>query len=311
MNINPLNIISFVKNISIQANTEEKSAPESQPQTNMSPKTYLNENFNFNKEVKFNNINLYQQLLLIKELLKLPKEWMDLMNWSFPEAKDAKTLSKLISQGAEVDIKSLISLLQTNSKEALSKLLKLTSPSPENFQNLSQLKELVSLLKKITPENNIPLNQFLNNIIPLYIPFTAPLQSPQILSEFEEEIPAEKSKDLALLAYMTTEQLGRFKIYVYKKAGGLECVIENDFKEKETQNHVEILLEKVKNVAHLQKIETNFNELQIKRNDKREIHIKQILSPACDVLTATFTVIKALFALDEKISLLENRKTKI
>lgn len=311
MKINPLNIISFVQSIGIQQKTDDNANSSNNPQSLITPKTSANKDFNFNMEGKFNNINYYQQLMLIKDLLKLPKEWLDLMNLSLSSSKEIKNINELLSLAEVIDVKDLILFIQSNSKEALSKLLKLTSTSPDNFQNISQLKELVSLLNKLTPENNTPFNQLLNNIIPLYVPFTAAMQNTQTLQEFQEESDPKKTQDLALMAFLTSENLGRFKIYVYKKPIGLECLIENNYKEQTTQNYVKILCQNIKKEAGLKDIEVNFNEQKVKKEEKREIYIKQINSPACDVLTAAFIIIKLLFALDEKITLLENRKAKI
>lgn len=312
MKINPLNIISFVKNVGIQQSNDGNSSSNNAYQSNINQNSQTNNNFNFNKEVKFNNLNLYQQIMLIKELLKMPQDWLELMNWTLGKTNNLTNLKQIILlAGEEIDLQKLILLIQSNSKEAIAKLLKLTSPSPENFQNTSQLKELMSLLVKITPDNNTPINQLFTNIIPFYVPLTFPMQNLETLKEFEELTNPEKTKDLALLAYLTTEKLGRIKIYVYKKSSNIDCLIENDYKNSKTVKYIEKLVEKIQKEANISNIQIESKELKVKHDEKREIFIKQLISPACDVINTTFIVVKAIFALDEKISLLDTRKEKI
>lgn len=224
MKIDYLKIINnFVKSTQASGVATEginktlKTASEAKnmPHTNVS----ANQNavVTLNKDVRFNSINRLEQARLIKELLNLPNEIEELFSFLLYKKVSSETLETLLKQTDQKLNTDLIKqMLQENSKESLNKLLKLFQQAPGGTQNTDQIKDILALLSQVTPKQNASAQEILTNLTLLYLPWLPLSEKQDIEIRFEKRESKEEddSEQTVLVVYITTINLGRFRISI-------------------------------------------------------------------------------------------------
>jgi len=281
--------------------------------------------------VRFSSINSTDNSKLVKNLFNLPEDIQQLLKEISGLKGADTTLQELLKQpNLKIDTDLIRQMLEGNSKDALNKLLKLTQQTSLEKQSSDQLKDILSLLNSLTPKKNATPQEVLTNLILLYLPYL-PLSEKQKLEielekrgsnsgqEGEEE---EKSEQTALVIYIQTVNLGRFKITILVSQNfSVKIEIENiDTKEntEKNQKYLEKIIEEINHNSRKDKInaktelvvyeEDAQKEEMLKENLKREVvisHAKEV-SP---VLVITAQKISGIvIETDEKISLIANRE---
>jgi len=327
MKIDYLQIINnFVKNTKTSSVAAEginetiKTASEAknmqQTNTSASQNTVLNQNI----DVRFNAINRMEQAKLIKELLNLPKDIEEFFSFLMYKNISPETLETLLKQNQKLNTALIKQTLEENSKESLNKLLKLFQQAPGGTQNTEQIKEILTLLSQVIPKKDASAQEILTNLTLLYLPWLPLSEKQDIEIRFEkrESKEEEESEQTVLVIYITTINLGRFKIsIILNKDCSVKIEIEN--RESQTENKKEYLERILKGI--------NEQTRKDKINAKTELFISQqkepseeskrevIISPAKDVspvlvITAQ-KITKIILETDEKISLLERRQEMV
>ena len=237
-----------------------------------------------------------------------------------------ETLETLLKTNKKLNTDLIKQILEKNSKESLNKLLKLFQQAPGGTQNTEQIKEILTLLSQIVPKQEASTQEILTNLTLLYLPWL-PLSKKQDLEiRFEKRKNQEEddeSEQIALVIYITTINLGRFRISIILNIDySIKIEIEN-FCEEEQKNenkkeeYLEKILKEIKEQTRKDKINANTELLirEAKADEKSSILEEKkrevIISPAKEVspivvITAQ-KIAKIILEMDEKNSLLKKR----
>jgi hypothetical protein len=324
MKINYFKIINtFVQNAA-SAGVESKNTPETAqvlpkavPQTAVSQTNLAN----LLQDIKFNAINRANQANMIRELLNLPKGIEELLSMLVSKNASSQDIEALLRQaGQKLNTDLIKQLLETNSKDSMDKLIKLFQQAPGGTQNADQMKEIMALLYQITPKKEASAQEILTNLTLLYLPLMplAEKQNVEIKIEEREKSKESESDEIMLVVYVSTINLGRFRITIILAKDGLIKIEIENFCEENQENrkeYLEEILKLINNQARKDKINAT-TELMVseqKQNaEKPQIKREIVLSPVKEispilVLVAQKTA-KIIIETDEKASLLEARK---
>jgi len=295
MKIDYLQIINnFVKNTKTLGVATEginetlKTASESknmqQTNTSASQNIVLNQNL----DVRFNAINRIEQANLIKELLNLPKDIAELFSFLMYKQISSETLETLLKQNQKLNTALIKQTLEENSKESLNKLLKLFQQAPGGTQNTEQIKEILTLLSQVIPKKDASAQEILTNLTLLYLPWLPLSEKQDIEIRFEkrESKEEENSEQTVLVIYITTINLGRFKIsIILNKDCSVKIEIENTETLTETSEYLKKILKRINEQTRKDKINAKL-ELMIISDSKESSEEKKrevIISPSRDV----------------------------
>jgi len=336
-----INIFNIVDNLI--KNTQGKNSPEnvndaSKTHFEMKTPVYSNQKtsnttvLTETTAIKLTVVNNTDSSKLLKNLFNIPDDIQQLLNELVNKKGANIPPEELLKQpNLKIDTDLIKQMLEGNSKEALNKLLKLTQQTAQEKQSTDQLKDILSLLNALTPKKNATSQEVLTNLILLYLPWI-PLHEKQKLEiNFEKregndgeegEENEKKSEQTALVIYIQTLNLGRFKISILISQNfSIKIEIENtDIKENTEQNkkYLDRIIEEINDNSRKDKInaktelvvyeETHEKEELKQENVKREVvisHAKEV-SPVL-IITAQ-KISRIVIETDEKISLLLNRE---
>ena len=309
-----------------------------QASTSVAQNTALHQNL----DVRFNVINRMEQAKLIKELLNLPNDIEELFSFLVYKKISAETLETLLKQNQKLNVDLIKQTLEGNSKESLNKLLKLFHQAPGGTQNTEQLKDILALLSLIVPKKEASAQQILTNLTLLYLPWL-PLSEKQDLEirleQRKNQEEDDESEQTALVMYITTINLGRFRIsIILSKDCSIKIEIENienseKQKDEKKAEYLEKILKGINEQTRKDKINAKLELMVISdpkessEEKKREVIIsptrrksehmfiksdnqdKKDVSPVL-VITAQ-KIAKIILETDEKISLLERRQEMV
>lgn len=323
-----------VENKAIDENL--KTAPEAK---NMQQTTNLanqNVGLNLNQNIKFNSINRMEQANLLKGLLNLPNDIEELFSFLMYKNISPETLETLLKQNQKLNADLIRQTLEENSKESLNKLLKLFQQAPGGTQNTEQIKEILTLLSQIIPKKDASAQEILTNLTLLYLPWLPLSEKQDIEIRFEkrESEDDDNSEQTVLVIYITTINLGRFKIsIILNKDCSVKIEIENTENSENQAEYLEKILKGINEQTRKDKINAKLELMVIleakesSKEKKREVIIsptkqkyehmfiksdnqdKKDVSPVL-VITAQ-KIAKIIFETDEKISLLEKRQEMV
>ena len=287
-------INNFVKNTKTLGVATEginetlKTASESknmqQTNTSASQNIVLNQNL----DVRFNAINRIEQANLIKELLNLPKDIAELFSFLMYKQISSETLETLLKQNQKLNTALIKQTLEENSKESLNKLLKLFQQAPGGTQNTEQIKEILTLLSQVIPKKDASAQEILTNLTLLYLPWLPLSEKQDIEIRFEkrEREEDDNSEQTVLVIYITTINLGRFKIsIILNKDCSVKIEIENTETLTETSEYLKKILKRINEQTRKDKINAKL-ELMIISDSKESSEEKKrevIISPSRDV----------------------------
>ncbi|OGI18458.1 MAG: hypothetical protein A2287_05510 [Candidatus Melainabacteria bacterium RIFOXYA12_FULL_32_12] len=321
MKINLTNLSYFIKNIQNPESVTDKSRVESDTPNSQkanSQNIYNQSNSALPGSFHINALNTAQQAVLIRELLNLPKEFKEFLSLMvYGEVSQENLLKLLQDKSKDIQLKDIQNLLDTNSKEVISKLLKLLQPGSSGFKDTEQLNKLVNLLTQtISSQNNSP-QEILNKTILLYLPWLPLVQQQDIDIKLEERKGSENDQEnIALIMYISTINLGRFKITLILNAdSSLNIDIESEEAEK-NKIYLEKILSNVNQEMSKNKIngKTNVYTQKFKTekdSDKRELSLCPVSNISPKIMMAAYSIAKIIFEIDENVSLIESRKQRI
>ncbi|HBG48833.1 MAG TPA: hypothetical protein DDW90_04900 [Cyanobacteria bacterium UBA9971] len=327
MKIDYLQIINnFVKNTKTSGVATEgmnetiKTAPEAKNTQQTTNLANQNIGLNPNQNIKFNSINRMEQANLLKGLLNLPDDIEELFSFLMYKNISPETLETLLKQNQKLNTDLIRQTLEENSKESLNKLLKLFQQAPGGTQNTEQIKEILTLLSQIIPKKDASAQEILTNLTLLYLPWLPLSEKQDIEIRFEKRESEEddNSEQTVLVIYITTINLGRFKIsIILNKDCSVKIEIENTETLTETSEYLEKILKGINEQTRKDKINAKLELMVIldSKESSKEKKREVIISPSKDVspvlvITAQ-KIAKIILETDEKNSLLERRQEMV
>ncbi len=268
----------------------------------------------FSKEVKFNLINRMEYAKLLKTLLGLPNEIEELLSFLVYKKNSTETLEMLIKQNHNLNTEIIRQMLMKNSKESMNKLLKLFQQAPGGTQNTEQIKEILALLTQMVSKKELPADDTLRNLILLYLPWVPLAEKQNIEIRLEQRRSQEEdSEQTVLIIYITTINIGKFKISILiNKDFSVKIEIENTG--EAGKENLESILKEVNLQVKKDRINAKTEILSAKKPKELQEEKKRkiIFSSSKDVspifIITAQKIAKIIFEIDEKISLLEKRE---
>lgn len=261
-------------------------------------------------------LNQQQTTSMLKDLLQMPKNFEQLLTQlsSMPQETAQKTALMLLA--SSLNTNQLSTLLQTNSKQAMTNLYQMLAQFNQvgmgmNDEQTSQLSKLISFVSASATSDI----QTIRTTMLMYLPWL-PLTDP---NAFKLEIANTGSdggigSDDFVTILISTENYGNIKADIYKTNEDgikIEFVSSQTFPQKEliTLMKEESLKYNI-NINLILETKEIFNK---KKNEKSETQIYMNTSPGINpfLLLISNTVIKNIHIIDSKENLREQRKEKV
>lgn len=255
-----------------------------------------------------------ERAILVKELLNLPKDFQTLL----ATMQNAKNLpqGKLPQTLQNIDISQLMQLMQANGKDAMSKLVQITSILKKNGNiDTKQIQELQFVINACMPNATMSNVQFMKNLILLYLPWLPIGENNNFEIEFsgsEENNNSNDGADDTITILIQTENYGNVKILLVLEATNKINIIINCAKIFPK----DLLLSKVNANSKEYKLETQttINEQEtidkstLDKNQKVHINGASVLNPY--ILLMAHAIIRNVIEIDKSQSLVKTRKEK-
>ena len=261
-------------------------------------------------------LNQQQTANMLKDLLQMPKNFEQLLTQlsTMPKAEAQQTALMLLA--SSLNTSQLASMLQTNSKEAMTNLYKMLAQFNQlglsiKDEQTSELSKLISLVSASATSDV----QSLRTTMLMYLPWL-PLTDP---NAFKLEIASAGADggvgaDDFITLLISTENYGNIQATIYKTEQDgikIELTTSQTFPQKD---FVELMKEESKkhniNINLLLAIKEAFNK---KKEEKSETQVFMNTSPGINpfLLLISNTVIKHIHTIDYKENLREQRKEKV
>lgn len=282
-------------------NTAETSSINNSPQTPTRAVLPSVESF------KLDPVNKALQKYLLRELIDLPKEWDEFLQL-FNQTETMQNMFEK-KQIETVNLLLMKTLIADNSKEAVSKFLKLVQANISHPQNSEQLSNVLSSMKNLLFTEDTPLQHIIKEAILLYLPF-APLPQPLDLNiEVPKNNKEEKeSQDInSLVLYISTKNVGRFKInLILDPAGSVIFIMENNGIPDEYAKYLIKLDQHIRKVLKSKSIESKSEVKQIKvpvssGKEHQSVTLRAEKSVPSVLMNAAFIISSVIFDFDQKI----------
>lgn len=258
MNFNITNLASAL--FSVHKNTgTQKNAPANKQTFSVSPSNQeMLSNMNARQieglyarvtQAATNIMSNMQQNIFMRDMLGLPKDWTQLLN-EFILANNSQitnmiknlnttgqnsmqdALLALLAANSKVDLASLAAMINKNAALMSDKLLKYMGAASMSQNNIAQLKDIMLIGASIANSANVNPNEFIRDIIQMYLPWL-PLVPPkeQDLNEIQEKMGAKSEGDAEISFYISTTNIGYFKIEILT-GNEIEIYINNVYKKE-------------------------------------------------------------------------------
>lgn len=241
-------------------------------------------------------LNRPEQAFLMKEMLKIPQDIQQL-------------LTLLDSKGQPITPEIIKLLLESNSREVISKLIKLIQQDPYNSQNHEQLKQLMSLISQIVPSKDASAQEILTHLTLLYLPWLPLSEQQKIRIEFEKKQSGNPEEDdsVVMVVFISTINLGRFKVtLLIEKNQMLSIFIQNtELEEKDVLKEIYKEIKKGLKEEHIN-AETHMSVVKQKnftKSEKQDVTISQMKSISPPLIIASQRIARIILEYDERASI--------
>jgi len=321
LKINLTNLNYFIKTVQNSESVTDKNRVESNASNSQnlnSQTTTAQSNAALSGSMQISSLNAAQQAILIRELLNLPKEFKEFLSLLVYGEVNSENLLKLLQdKNKDILLKDIQNLLDVNSKEVITKLIKMLQGGAAGFKDTEQINKLINLVTQLVSSQNTAPQDILTKTVLLYLPWLPLVQQQDIEIRFEERKGGENEQEnIALIMYITTINLGKFKvIIILNKDSSLNIDIESE----ESENN-KVYLERIRNNVNQEMSEskisgkTNIYTQKIrseKESDKRELSLYPVSNLSPQVMMIAYSIARIIFEIDENMSLIENRRQKV
>lgn len=270
-----------------------------------------------------------EQAAFLRELLNLPKDIKELLVLLTRQSNSAELLATLLKSGnIKITPEMIQKMLESNSKEVMNKLIKLLQqPGQQNTQNFDQLKQMMALLSHAVPAKDASPQEVMTQFMLLYLPWLPLMEKQKVELDFEkpESASEEDDEQVAVVIYVSTINLGRFKVtIVVNKVNKPDIIIENiselaesdEKDEAQSKNHekeLEKILKTVNKEVKEDKIEAKAYLSVVKQENFQETPERKVtitkMSPISPVaLVIAQKIARIILEADERVSLLQKRQ---
>ncbi len=265
-------------------------------------------------------LNGADKIILVKELLNIPKDIKDFLLMMTEQAQEpVQDMQKLMLTllASNVDISKLVHLLQSNGKDAATKLFQMIANFNQmgNSVNTDELKQLTGLINAFVPSSQASQNQALKTLMLLYLPWLPLAENTGFQLEIggsDEE--KEKVSEDSISVLISTENFGNVKVLLYKVPGDsleVQFSCSKDFPKEEVEDAL-----KKETSEYKLKMQVGFEENKNIETDSIKEQKQQVSINAGQkvnsflVLMAHF-VVKTVLGIDKDYSLRQKRKEMI
>ncbi len=275
-------------------------------------KTNSSQQTNFNTKFEMAQMENTERAVLVKELLSLPKDFQTLlqtMQNTKPQAQGKQSQNM-----QNINVSQLMELMQTNGKEALSKLMQLTSMLNKMGNiDTKQLQELQFIINVCMPNPNMTNIQFMKNLILLYLPWLPIGENNNFDIDFTNSNEEENSADGAddtITILIQTENYGNIKVLLVLESTNKVNIVINCAKIFPK----DLLLSRLKENSQEYKLETQMtvNEQQTVEKSEldktKKVHMSgaSVLNPY--ILLMAHAIIRNVIDIDKNQSLVNVRR---
>lgn len=273
---------------------------------------------NFNTKFEMAQMENTERAVLVKELLNLPKDFQTLLATMQNANKlGAQNSAKLFATMQNIDVAQLMQMMQTNGKEALSKLMQLTSMLNKTGNvDTKQLQELQFVINACMPNPNMSNVQFMKNLILLYLPWLPIGENNNFDIDFsssEESSDSGSESDDTITILIQTENYGNVKALLVLEAVNKVNVIINCAKifpkdlllARLNENSKEYKLETQMTVNEQQTVEKS----ELDKTKKVHMSGSSVVNPY--VLLMAHAIIRNVIDIDKNQSLVKVRKQNV
>lgn len=262
------------------------------------------------------SLNQQQTINMLKELLQFPKNFEQLLTQLLSDSQQSNTQNLLLLLSSCLDLSKLSSLLQTNSKEALTNLYQMLAQYNQIGVSIKdeQLNQFTKLISLISASSSSDI-QSLKTVMQMYLPWL-PLTDP---NAFKLEISSSgtngsDSSDDFVTILISTENFGNLQTNIYKTDNDgikIDLISSETFPQKEFT-----ILMKEESVKYNININFDLSQKEVFNKDKKEKSDMQICmntSPGVNMFLILISnaVIKNVHIIDSKENLKEQRKEKV
>lgn len=269
--------------------------------------------------------NILQTQMMLKQLSAAEQSWLMKHLFEFPEnmtllletiVTNGKTVSaqELLSlMNKELDLSKLLVLLQTNGKAALEKISKMIATMNQSgIYNTQQLKELSVLINACIPANDASQAQILKSFMIMYLPWLPINESTGFnFGGVAEESWEKSSAEDTITIYITTQNYGIVKIFLYKENDGYDMDVNcrNDFPKEKFHEAIKSDSSFVLKNPPTYTTRTKADE----ENDKNETNItfSKSLKVTPQLLVIIHAIIKLVMEIDSQGTLQDKRKENL
>ncbi|MBQ3640797.1 hypothetical protein II906_02545 [bacterium] len=262
------------------------------------------------------NMNAQQSVNMLKDLMNMPKNFDQLLSQLATNNKTVSQETVLLLLTSSLDMSKLSSMLQTNSKQAMTNLYQMLAQYNQlglslKDEQVGQLTKLISFTAASTSSDV----QTLKTTMLMYLPWL-PLTDPEAfkLEMAKKSDGGTDGSDDSISVLMQTENYGNAKCDVFKTSeDGIKIIFTSSelFPQKDFQ-----LLMKEEGIKYNININFEFSKKAAFNPDKVEKSQTQVFlntSPGVNpfLLLISNTIIKNVHSIDIKQSLREIRKENI
>jgi hypothetical protein len=273
-------------------------------------------------DFKSSQLSQQEQSAFMKDLLNLPQDFKKFLVLMMDDKNNTKNFIELLKDpNQKLNANLIRELLDANSKEVLGKIIKLIQQSPENVQNHEMLKTLMAVLKGVVPGKESQPEEIFTQLILLYLPWLPLTENQKLEVRFEKKKggQAESDENVAMVLYISTINLGRFKIVIILDTNNIPDIHIENTDDKEVCENNENREKILKNI--LENLKLEFKNDNMKANTKlfvtaqkdylgsgkREITVSKINNISPVVILTAQKIAQAIIEMDEKISLVIKR----
>jgi len=247
-----------------------------------------------------NHLEALDKALYVKDLMNLPKEMNELLNFIQKNNSNSKVLSSLLT--STIDLSQLSLLLQQNGKEAVTKIIMaMSNASKQGIADLSMMKETMKLINasvSIAEQNNS--SQMLKNLMLLYLPWLPAQDGVGFDLEIESYEEKSQSEESSITVMISTKNYGNLMVTLALLAGNSITIFINcsDTFPKEE------LLKRIKSESLKHSVQPNvvFEHKTVKQNNEVSQQAKINTSSDSQInpflLLMAHSVIRHTFELD-------------
>ena len=201
--------------------------PKPQQQAQSVAAKPMNYKLSPNQNLSMNHLDALDKALYAKDLMKLPKEMSELLDFVKKNLSVSKDASSLLTSGLNLNEMALF--LQQNGKSALSKLIMaMANASKQGVSDLSLMKDTMKLINASVSlaELNNP-SSVAKSLMLLYLPWLPAQENVGFELEIESSPEESQSSESSVTIMISTKNYGNLKVTLVLSSGNSVTVLIN------------------------------------------------------------------------------------